>query len=102
MEERVSISVENGVADVRLTRPDKMNALDPAMFAGINAAIEKLAGMKDVRVVVLSGEGRAFCAGLDMASMAGGGSGNDLGKRSHGVANTAQNAAWGWVCTDVR
>ena len=96
MEERVSISVAEGIADVRLNRPDKMNALDPAMFAGINAAIEKLAGMKDVRVVVLSGEGRAFCAGLDMASMAGGGSGNDLGKRSHGVANTAQNVAWGW------
>jgi enoyl-CoA hydratase/carnithine racemase len=96
MEERVSISVENGIADVRLNRPDKMNALDPAMFAGINAAIEKLAGMKDVRVAVLSGEGRAFCAGLDMASMAGGGSGNDLGARSHGVANTAQNVAWGW------
>jgi enoyl-CoA hydratase/carnithine racemase len=96
MEERVSISVESGIADVRLNRPDKMNALDPAMFAGINAAIEKLAGMKDVRVAVLSGEGRAFCAGLDMASMAGGGSGNDLGARSHGVANTAQNVAWGW------
>jgi len=96
MEERVTISVENGIADVRLNRADKMNALDPAMFAGINAAIEKLAGMKDVRVAVLSGEGRAFCAGLDMASMAGGGSGNELGKRSHGIANTAQNVAWGW------
>lgn len=96
MEERVTITVENGIADVRLNRPDKMNALDPAMFAGINAAIERLAGMKDVRVAVLSGEGRAFCAGLDMGSMAAGGSGNDLGKRSHGVANTAQNVAWGW------
>jgi enoyl-CoA hydratase/carnithine racemase len=96
MEERVTINVENGIADVRLNRADKMNALDPAMFAGINGAIEKLSSMKDVRVVVLSGEGRAFCAGLDMASMAGGGSGNELGKRSHGMANTAQNVAWGW------
>ncbi|QNE32254.1 crotonase/enoyl-CoA hydratase family protein [Sphingomonas sp. NBWT7] len=96
MDERVTITVENGIADVRLIRTDKMNALDPAMFAGINGAIEKLAGMKDVRVAVLSGDGRAFCAGLDMASMAGGGSGNDLGARSHGVANTAQNVAWGW------
>jgi enoyl-CoA hydratase/carnithine racemase len=96
MEERVTITVNDGIADVRLNRADKMNALDPAMFAGINAAIEKLAGMTDVRVVVLSGEGRAFCAGLDMASMAAGGSGNDLGKRSHGMANTAQNVAWGW------
>jgi len=96
MEERVTITVEGGIADVRLNRADKMNALDPAMFAGINMAIEKLAGMKDVRVAVLSGEGRAFCAGLDMASMAGGGSGNDLAKRSHGAANTAQHVAYGW------
>lgn len=72
MEERVKITVEGGIADVRLNRPDKMNALDPAMFAGLNAAIEKLSAMKDVRVAVLSGEGRAFCAGLDMGSMAGG------------------------------
>jgi enoyl-CoA hydratase/carnithine racemase len=96
MDERVTITVDGGIADVRLSRADKMNALDPAMFAGINAAIARLAAMADVRVAVLSGEGRAFCAGLDMASMAGGGSGNDLGARSHGIANTAQHVAWGW------
>ena len=96
LHDRVGITVEDGVADVRLTRADKMNALDPAMFAGINAAIEELRGMRGVRVVVLSGEGRAFCAGLDMASMAGGGSGNDLDARSHGDANAAQHVAWGW------
>ena len=96
MEQRVTITVADGVADVRLNRADKMNALDPAMFAGINDAIAQLAGMKEVRVAVLSGEGRAFCAGLDMASMAGGGSGNDLSARSHGLANAAQHVAWGW------
>lgn len=96
MNDRVTITVEGGIADVRLNRADKMNALDPAMFAGLGDAIDRLAGMKDVRVAVLSGEGRAFCAGLDMASMAGGGSGNDLAARSHGPANTAQQVAWGW------
>lgn len=96
MEQRVTITVTEGVADVRLNRADKMNALDPAMFAGLNDAVAQLAGMKDVRVAVLSGEGRAFCAGLDMVSMAGGGSGNDLGARSHGLANAAQHVAWGW------
>jgi enoyl-CoA hydratase/carnithine racemase len=96
MEDRVSITIEDGIADVRLIRADKMNALDPAMFAGINAAIERLRGEPGVRCVVLSGEGRAFCAGLDMASMAGGGSGLDLAARSHGIANTAQQVAWGW------
>jgi len=45
---------------------------------------------------VLSGEGRAFCAGLDMASMASGGSGIDLATRSHGPANRVQQVSWGW------
>jgi enoyl-CoA hydratase/carnithine racemase len=95
-EQRVSIEFHDGVADVRLTRPDKMNALDPAMFAGIADAIERLNGMAGLRAVVLSGEGRAFCAGLDMASMASGGSGLDLGARSHGDTNLFQQVAWGW------
>ncbi|WP_447727689.1 crotonase/enoyl-CoA hydratase family protein [Sphingomonas koreensis] len=95
-EQRVSIEFQDGIADVRLTRPDKMNALDPAMFAGIADAVERLNGMPGLRAVVLSGEGRAFCAGLDMASMASGGSGLDLGGRSHGDANLFQQVAWGW------
>lgn len=95
-ERRVSIEFSDGIADVRLTRPDKMNALDPAMFAGIADAIETLNGMAGLRAVVLSGEGRAFCAGLDMASMAGGGTDLDLGTRSHGEANLFQQVAWGW------
>ena len=101
MNERVSISMENHIADVRLTRADKMNALDPAMFAGIIAAGEELAVTKGVRVVVLSGEGRSFCAGLDMASMAGGGAGasgglGSLTDRTHGNANTFQQVAMLW------
>ncbi|KQT32035.1 enoyl-CoA hydratase [Sphingomonas sp. Leaf412] len=96
MTDRVSITVTDGVADVRLTRADKMNALDPAMFAGIAAAIADLRDRRDVRVAVLSGEGRAFCAGLDMASMAGGGSGLKLSERSHGESNLAQHVCTGW------
>ncbi len=68
MSDRVSITVDNGIADVRLNRPDKLNALDPAMFQGIVDAGEGLKGEKGVRVVVLSGEGRGFCAGLDFGS----------------------------------
>ena len=97
MKDRVSITMlEGGIADVRLIRSDKMNALDPAMFAGIAEAIEVLEKTAGLRVVILSGEGRAFCAGLDMASMAGGGSGNDLSARSYGDANLPQHVAWGW------
>ncbi len=96
MEERVAIRIEDGVADVRLARPDKLNALDPAMFAGIIAAIGRLETEPGLRAVVLSGEGRGFCAGLDMASMAAGGSGVDLTERTHGIANDFQQVAWGW------
>lgn len=94
--DRVSIALVDGVADVRLTRADKMNALDPAMFAALVDAIERLKVMRGLRAVVLSGEGRAFCAGLDMASMAGGGSGLRLDERTHGIANTAQYVCTGW------
>lgn len=96
-EQRVTIRVEAGVADVRLARPDKLNALDPAMFAGLIDAIATLGSTSGLRAVVLSGEGRAFCAGLDMASMAGAaGSGFDLAAREHGLANSYQQVAWGW------
>ncbi|MCK1683353.1 crotonase/enoyl-CoA hydratase family protein [Bradyrhizobium sp. 147] len=106
MEERVSISISDGVADVRLMRADKMNALDQAMFEALVAATERLSKEKGVRVVVLSGEGRAFCAGLDMGRFAAmkekggngipGGENRDLTKRTHGQANFPQAAVWGW------
>lgn len=96
MNDRVSINFDNGVADIRLNRPDKMNALDPAMFEAIVAAIAELDAMAALRAVVLSGEGRAFCAGLDMASMAQGETGLDLDARTHGDANIFQQVAWGW------
>ncbi|TWC06002.1 enoyl-CoA hydratase/carnithine racemase [Bradyrhizobium macuxiense] len=105
MEDRVSISISNGIADVRLVRADKMNALDAAMFEALVAATDRLSKEKAVRVVVLSGEGRAFCAGLDMgrfAAMKDGGNGvpgganRDLTIRTHGKANAPQQAVWGW------
>lgn len=69
--DRVTITVGAGVADVRLARPGKMNALDRAMFSAIVAAGDAVAADRSVRAVVLSGEGRSFCAGLDMSAMAG-------------------------------
>src|SRR5262249_5874272 len=70
MEQRVSIMITDGVADVRLVRADKMNALDAAMFDALVGATERLGKEKGLRAVVLSGEGRAFCAGLDMGRFA--------------------------------
>jgi enoyl-CoA hydratase/carnithine racemase len=97
-EDRVTITLQDGVADVRLNRADKMNALDPAMFEGIERALTELRETQGLRAVVLSGEGRAFSAGLDMASMASGGAsaGRTLTDRTHGVANIFQHVAWGW------
>ena len=106
MEQRVSITITDGVADVRLVRADKMNALDAAMFDALVGATERLGKEKGLRAVVLSGEGRAFCAGLDMGRFAAmkesGGHGvpgaesRDLTKRTHGLANFPQQAVWGW------
>lgn len=95
MSDRVTIQVQDQVADVRFNRADKMNALDPAQFAAIGAAIDELHTRDDVRCVVLSGEGRAFCAGLDMASMAAGGSGTGRERNDQGSI-LPQHVSWGW------
>ncbi len=109
--ERVKITLRDSVADVRLNRPEKMNALDDAMFRGIIDAGLQIKDDKSVRAVVLSGEGRAFCAGLDFSSfaaMAGDGDGQatpqedgDRGVRglfskTDSPANRAQYTAWVW------
>lgn len=75
MTDLVTIEKRDGVADVRLNRPDKYNALSGEMFAAIIAAGESLMEAKDVRAVVLSGNGRGFCAGLDFSSFQGMGGG---------------------------
>jgi enoyl-CoA hydratase/carnithine racemase len=115
MSDRVSVRVENGVADVRLNRPEKMNALDPAMFDGLIEAGEAVAADPSVRAVVLSGEGRAFCAGLDFGSFqamadapaeptAPSSSAGpdrpagdvDLGRKEGRITNRGQHAAYVW------
>lgn len=65
MSERVTVHIEDHIADVRLNRADKMNAIDSAMFEGLVEAGLQVRADSSVRAVVLSGEGRAFCAGLD-------------------------------------
>src|SRR5581483_11564956 len=66
---RVRISIGDHVAVVALSRPDKHNALDLAMFDAILAAAERLRSEPGVRAVVLHGEGPSFCSGLDLASL---------------------------------
>jgi enoyl-CoA hydratase/carnithine racemase len=95
-DERVSVTVEAGIASVRLNRPGKLNAIDHAMFTALSEASAAVAARADARVVVLSGSGRGFCAGLDIASLAGGGMPESIERRTHGIANLWQHAVWGW------
>jgi enoyl-CoA hydratase/carnithine racemase len=100
--ERVTIEIAEGVAEVMLNRPDKLNALDPAMFEAIIAAGETLSRTAGLRPVVLTGAGKGFCAGLDKASfagMAGGIAGqkfHNIVARTHGIANVWQQAVYVW------
>lgn len=106
--DRVRVTVADGVAEVALARPDKMNALDDAMFEALGRAIDQLQASPDVRAVVLHGEGRLFCAGIDLGSLSGlVGHGElpphlrDLARRTHGVCNLFQYTAWGWQALKV-
>ena len=103
MNDRISITMlEDGIADVRMTRVDKMNALDGAQWNALVEAIDQLQATPGLRVVVLSGEGRAFCAGLDLSSLQGdrdpgaSSAGGSLADRTKGISNNAQYAAYGW------
>ena len=101
---RLTVDIEAGVADVRLDRADKMNALDNAMFEGLAATARELADDSSVRAVVLSGNGRAFCAGLDFGSFRAMQQSGDsdsstrelVQRTDENPANRAQFAAWGW------
>jgi len=102
MNDRVVIDLDSeGVAEVRLNRADKMNALDSAMIEGILAAQDQLRAEPRLRAVVLHGAGRAFCAGLDTSRFSSMGTEENgrrytLADRTHGIANAPQQAAWGW------
>ena len=103
MEERIRVDFQGGIADVRLTRADKMNALDDAMFNALVETGEQLRSQKGLRAVVLSGEGRAFCAGLDMGNFGKMASGERRGgaglvdmARTPGGSNRAQHAVMVW------
>jgi len=66
-------TIENGVATLTFNRPERMNALSTPIMEGLLQGLPRLAGDPAVRVVVLTGAGRAFCAGGDVKSMAEGG-----------------------------
>jgi enoyl-CoA hydratase/carnithine racemase len=109
-EQRVTVTIDGGVAQVRLNRPDKRNALDVSMFRAIADAGESLKAETGVRVIVVAGEGASFCAGLDFSAfeqMADGGSiGGDDGPgigdlTASGLTHLGQQICWVWQEIDV-
>ncbi|CAA0093160.1 2,3-dehydroadipyl-CoA hydratase [Zhongshania aliphaticivorans] len=70
MTELVTVTIKNHIADVRLNRPEKMNAITIELMHALVAAAESIKSNRSVRVAVISGEGRAFCAGLDLSNFA--------------------------------
>lgn len=105
MSDRVTINISDGIADVRFNRPEKRNALDGEQFQAIVDAGESLKTNKKVNVVVVSGEGASFCAGLDLATMGG----MATGERGNGerqpaasdmqdgrITHLGQQSAWVW------
>jgi 1,4-dihydroxy-2-naphthoyl-CoA synthase len=98
-EDRVTIAIEDGIADVRMNRADKRNALDNAMFTSLAAAGDFLKTLPELRAVVLSGDGASFCAGLDFGSfqaMAQGGSVNAGAMADGRITHLAQQVCWVW------
>ena len=103
MSERVTTTLDGAVAHVQLSRPEKRNGLDRAMAQAHIAAGEGLKGEPGLRAVVLSGQGAAFCAGLDFQSFLAGGAevmAWFLGDRV-GPANNAQRCGWVWQELEV-
>ena len=106
MSDRVSLTISGGIADVRMNRPEKRNALDGAMFQALAEVGGRLTTEPSVRCVVLSGEGSSFCAGLDFSSfqMIAGGDGDAVtnGEGSPGsmqegrITHLGQQVCWVW------
>ncbi len=92
MTEVVEYSVEEGVATITLNRPDRLNALNGAMYQGLIEAFDRTDGDDQVRAVVVTGAGRAFCAGADLS---GGARTFDYGQKA--VAPEAHRDAGGML-----
>jgi len=106
MSERIAVSMRGAVADVKLNRAEKLNALDQAMIEALVDTGRALRRDRSLRSVVLSGEGRAFCAGLDFSGFramadqafpAGASGRNPLEREPGNLANFAQSAAYVWI-----
>ncbi len=71
-EDHILYTVEDGVATITFNRPDKLNALTPQMLGSVFRRVREAGADPAVRVILLTGAGRAFCAGLDLQVIGGG------------------------------
>lgn len=60
---------EDGIATITMNRPEVLNAITPAMLAELKEAVEEAASSPNVRIITLTGAGRAFCAGVDLKAL---------------------------------
>lgn len=97
-QDRVTLAIEGHMATVSLNRPDKYNGLDLEMMRGLVACAKTIKKNRDVRVVILRGEGKAFCAGLDFATVTKTPLKMLLAFTKFGVkkTNLFQQACWAW------
>jgi enoyl-CoA hydratase/carnithine racemase len=103
LSDRIELAISNGIAEVRLNRPDKLNALDVEMFEALAAAGSELQQAPGLRAVVLCGNGPSFSVGIDLATLS---SASDspvasLASRTHGDANLFQWCALQWRALPV-
>lgn len=105
--ERIDVTIEDHIAQVKFARPEKMNALDAMMFEAIAMVGKMLEEDSSIRAVVVSGSGGNFCSGLDKSnfegllqqkgvSVDGGEKPTPLAERTHGIANLVQHVVWMW------
>ncbi|UCD08877.1 MAG: enoyl-CoA hydratase/isomerase family protein [Dehalococcoidales bacterium] len=78
---------ENGIASIIMNRPEKRNALSPGLFQGIFTSVEDAASDDEIKVIIITGKGEAFCSGADVKSMAAG----ELQRRSERPPEQSEN-----------
>jgi enoyl-CoA hydratase/carnithine racemase len=97
MSKRVVVDIVDHVASVRMSRPEKQNALDSAMFEGLSEAGRSLQHEAGVRAVILHAEGEHFCAGIDVSMFSSGAvSPEKLDRLEDSIANYFQHPAYVW------
>ncbi len=104
MEQRVTVEIDQHIAIVRLNRPDKHNGMDIPMIEALIATAKQLKKNRDIRAVILTGEGPSFCAGIDTKSMFAGGSFGKLRAFApllKPIANKYQNVSLIWRSLSV-